>query len=204
MIAVAESVVTNLTLARLKDNEEPDPAGAVLALRKLHGCAKEMRQTCDDVFDNKFLRNYMTTQLFAGVIRKGKTNKRSDNDIRGALQYVISADLFDRFWKSLAIYLDDVIKVTSSASDVIDGASRIKDSTDYLYAVMLAKKWLSILGVRPRSMNLDKRDGGVTTFDPTPFQDFVRALPLDTAIKDETVRTAVAVIRELSLKEPQK
>ena len=85
-------------------------------------------------------------------------------------------------------------------ADVIERAARIKDSSDYLFTIWLAHQWLKILGVRPTSTNLDKDDEG-TTFEPTPFQDFVRALPLERAVKDETVRTVVAIIRELSLKE---
>lgn len=109
MIAVAERVVTDLT-ARRKDEEESDPDGEVRALRRLLGCAKEMREACGAVFDNKFLRNSLKVPLLAGVIMKRDRKKHSEEDIRKVFKYLISDDLFDKFGKGLVIYLDGVIK----------------------------------------------------------------------------------------------
>ena len=200
MIAAAERVVTDLTTGR-RHEKESDPVGEVQALHKLLGCAKEMREACDAVFDNERLRRALKFPLLTGVIRHLDRNKHSEEDIRKVFKNVVSSDYFDKFGKRLVIDLDRTIKATSFLVDAMEDATKIKDPADYLYTTMLAYRWLEILGVRPTSMNFDKSDEGITTFEPTLFQDFVTALPLDDAIKAETVRTAVAFIRKWSLKE---
>jgi hypothetical protein len=84
----------------------------------------------------------------------------------------------------------------------MDGAVRIKDSADYWFAAVLAYQWLRVIGTRPTSINLDIDDEG-TTFTITPFQEFIKALPLDRPINDETIRSIVALVREYNLKHRQ-
>ena len=130
--------------------------------------------------------------------------KHSKGDVRKVLKNIISNDFFDEYGKRLVIYLEGVIKATSHLVGAMEDARKIEVSADYLYTTVLAYRWLKILGVRPTSMNFDKKGkDGITTFQPTLFQDFVTALPLEDAIKAETVRTAVAFIRKSSLKQPQ-
>lgn len=161
-----------------------------------------MREACDAVFDNKHLRNALNLPLLTGIVKKLDREKHSEGNVRKVFKKIISNDLFDEYGKRLTIYLEGVIKATSHLVGAMKGATKIKDA-DYVYTTALAYEWLKILGVRPTSMNFDKADEEITIFEPTPFQDFVRALPLDDAINAETVRTAVAFIREWSLKEPQ-
>ena len=78
---------------------------------------------------------------------------------------------------------------------VLEEAVRIKDFADYLFTIGLAYHWLNILGVRPTSKNVDKKDRGKEN-KPLLFQEFIGILPLDTAIKDETIRVAVAAIKD--------
>ena len=202
MISAAERVVSDLTAARKRDDKESDPVGKVRALRKLLGSAIETRDACDAVFSDNLLRESLKIPLLTGVIRNIDRNKYSEKDIREVFRYIISEYHFDKFGRTLVVYLDVVIKVASNIADAMEHAARIKNSSDYLFTIRLAQQWLKILGVRPTSMNLDKNDEG-TTFELTPFQVFVRALPLERAIKDETVRSAVAFIHDLSLKERQ-
>jgi hypothetical protein len=197
MVSAAERVVTELAAARKRDDEHSDAAGKARALRKLFSCAIKTRDACDGVFGDKFLRDSLKIPLLRGIIEKWDRTKHSESDIRAVLRYSTSDENFDKFGNNLVVYLDGVIKATSNMAGVMERAARIKDHSDYLYTIGLARHWLKILGVRPKSMNLDKDDEG-TTFSPTLFEDFVRALPLDRAIKHETIRTSVAFIRGFS------
>jgi len=192
--------VTDLIQARTKDKEEPDLVGKVGALRKLLESAKETRQACDAVFEDKFLRDSLKIPLITGVIRKMEASNTSEGDIGILIKYLLSIDYFLEFGNKFVIYLDRVIKSTSHMVAVMADAARIRDCADYLFTMWLAHQWLTIFGQHPTSINFDNPDEG-TTFKPTFFQDFVRTLPLDEAIKGETVRTVVACIQEWSPKE---
>ena len=202
MMTAAERVVTGLSTARREEKEESDLAVKVEAVRKLHNCAQEMRDACNTVFMDKSLRNSLKIPLITGVLRKIETGRHSKSDIDKTLKYIFATDVFSDFGEKLVIYLDGVRRGTSNILAVMDDAVRIKDSADYLFTMVLAYQWLKIFGVRPKSKNFDKRFMGKTAADPTLFQDFVRALPIDRGIKAETVRTVVACIREWSPQEP--
>ena len=141
--------------------------------------------------------------MIRGVIKNWDSNESSEEDLRKALKETISLDFFGRVGRRTAIYLDIIIAAATFTVDSMDNSIRIKDPSEYFFTARLAYQWSRLLRVRPTSMNLDKDDEG-TTFEPTPFQEFVRALPLNMAIRDETVRTVVALVREFPLKERQK
>ena len=72
MISVAERVVTDLTAARKKDDEESDPAEKAGALRKLLGCAIETRDACDAVFGDNFLRRFTENSIDYGSYQENR------------------------------------------------------------------------------------------------------------------------------------
>jgi hypothetical protein len=196
MIAAAERVVSNLNIARTADAEVGD-IGEAQALRDLLDCAKEMRKACETVFGNLRLKNALNVSLLSGVIKSWDRNENSEEEFRNSLRKIIALDVFGRFGRRMVIYLDCIINASQFSVNAMDDASRLED-TDYFYTAVFAYNWWTLLGIRPTTVNLDKDVGG-TTFEPTPFQEFLTALPLTSAINDETVRTVVAFVREFPL-----
>jgi hypothetical protein len=188
MIDAAERVVTDLNVGR-KREKESDPVGELQAARNLLDRAMEMREACDAFFSNEWSRQ----ALKVAFLRKPYGSTQSEELRTNLFKKVVSKDPFDKFGKDLVVRLDGTIKFTSYLIDAWEGGTRIKDSVDYWYTTVLANRWLTILKVRPTAKNFDKLDEG-TTFGSLPFQDFVKALPLDHPISAETVRTAVAFI----------
>jgi hypothetical protein len=189
MITVAHRVVSDLTAARKKVYQESATTDEEQALRSLLDCAKKLREASGAVFGRQQLRYALDIPVLTGLIRAYDKNVDSDDILRAGFSDVIRSEYFAKFGNKLDTYLEVVIKSTSVILNNIDGAKKIKDSPDYIFAVVLCFHWLKIFGHSPTSFSLDKSKYSVVM--PSPFQAFVGAVPLTIQIKDETIRTSV-------------
>jgi hypothetical protein len=196
MIGVAKLVVSNLNAARDKVEEKTGIAAEEQALRNLLDCAMKMREACVVAFGNKQLTYALNTRLMAGVIKTYGPSVDSDRDLYKALHEVEKIDFFGKFGKHLMGRLDIVIKATSPLICDLNAARKIASYHEYRFALIVANRWSHVFKMAPTFIHLDKDEDG-RLYEPSPFQSFVAALPLDRPIREEVLRTAVETIQEL-------
>jgi len=196
MIGVAKLVVSNLNAARAKVEKKAETAAEERALRNLLDCAMKMREACLAAFDDKQLTYALNTRLMVGVIKTYDPNVASKDELYKALKEVEKIDFFGKFGRHLMARLDIVIKATSPLICDINAANRITSYYEYSFALILANRWSQIFETAPTFIHFERDEDG-RLYEPSPFQSFVAALPLDRPIKEEVLRTAVETIQEL-------
>ena len=199
MLTVTQRAVYDLMTARTQVEQELKTAEGERALRNLLHCAKQMREACETALNKQQLRYALSVPLIIGIFRKhGLIGTHIGSEaIYGAFDHLSNKYLAD-LGKKLVVRLDIIVNTASYVLKVNDNASRIKDFVDYQFTMLLANQWLKRFGVNPTFVHLDKEEDGVRIFEPSPFQAFVTALPLDRPIKDEVIRTAVEFTQEIA------
>jgi hypothetical protein len=195
MIGWAERVVSDLNAARSKIEQTTEADREEKALRNLLKCARKMREACSAASEHKQLSHAMNVRLMVSVVKLYDKDVDPKEFLSGAWSKISSVDFFGKFNRDFTTRLDMIIKTTSPLIDALDASSRIIDYSDHWNALVLASKWFEIIGEPATFMHLDREEEGRPD-DPSPFQAFVAALPLDRPIMEEALRTAVEFVRE--------
>jgi hypothetical protein len=195
MIGWAEQVVSDLVIARDKIEQTSETDKEEKALRNLLKCAKRMLEACSAVSEHKQLSYAMNVRLMHGLIKSHANNIDSEKVLRKAWKTISGDDFFAKVNGTLVKHLRAIARVSSLLIDELDASPRIKVYPDHWNAMVLANKWVGVFGEPPTFVHLDTEEEG-RLYEPSPFQAFVAALPLDRPIKDEALRTAVEYVRE--------
>jgi hypothetical protein len=200
MLALTRRAVADLTQWREKAAQETVVIQEEEILQNLLDSSKSMMDAWASLLDNHQLKraaeSHIRSKIISGLAGPALFDPARTISVLEQFKNVSGAEYLAKTDRTS--YLRIVDALISPFIRTRDATKRLSSYPDYLFAETLAFCWWKFLHELPKYRNLEGGNRHATGTDEQPrskFHLFIRSIPINPAISDDTIRSVVERIR---------